>query len=666
MSRGLRLLLAVGLALTCTDEALAYFSTTGSGSAQTAAATITGPSSVTSAQTGTAVAIGWSAATLSSGTAVQGYRVDRSDGAHVCGTPTLVTTLSCTDTAAASNSTYSYTVSAIYHSWDSSASSGSITIMSAPTIGSTPPSISPSGSATLGFSGGSGSAYACKLDSGAFSACTSPAAYSGLSNGTHTFTVHATRGSSTGPDATYTWQVDATAPTQSLTLGAGATGAYLNATTLYYNANAAAGSFKLVDTVSDGGSGPASASFPALAATGWSHGTESVSSPSSGPYTSTAFTWSSGPATPPGYTVTGADAAGNTVSTVITFVNDTAAPAAGALSVNGTAATAGGSTSSVTNSTTFAIASRTDFTDATSGLKSSVLAVQSESLSGSVCGALGSGGPFTSPTTISGTTQPLGVQAGFCYRYTLTGTDNVGNVASISTTVVDNALSFTVTTQPTSVTAATATAANAVVLTAVKNGATDASYTGATLTWGGAKSSPAGTAATLPTSPTWSGGKATFGITLVKAESETLTVGDGTRSASFATITVNAGAAAKLAWTTVTTTSPAGIPTTCLFTCTYASGFGNSRTWTAHVSATDSVGNTVSNIGAGHVAVVTLNASPKGTLSPVSPASLTLPSAGTAESTGTVTYTGPTTGAFTDSLTATSAGYSSATASFTR
>jgi hypothetical protein len=61
--------------------------------------------------------------------------------------------------------------------------------------------------------------------------------------------------------------------------------------------------------------------------------------------------------------------------------------------------------------------------------------VQSETLTGTTCGAPGSGGPFTSPTTITGTTQPSGITWGYCYLYTLTGTDNVGNTVSISTTV---------------------------------------------------------------------------------------------------------------------------------------------------------------------------------------------------------------------------------------
>ena len=130
------------------------------------------------------------------------------------------------------------------------------------------------------------------------------------------------------------------------------------------------------------------------------------------------------------------DNAGNTETTHATSALkiDTAAPSGGAVTVNSVAATSGGSTSTST-STSFAINSRTDYTDSGSGLASSTLTVQSETLTGTTCGAPGSGGPFTSPTTVTGTTQPGGITRGYCYLYTLTGTDKAGNTASISTTV---------------------------------------------------------------------------------------------------------------------------------------------------------------------------------------------------------------------------------------
>jgi hypothetical protein len=206
---------------------------------------------------------------------------------------------------------------------------------------------------------------------------------------------------------------------------------------VYFNGNAS-GSFSLTDTVTDAGSNPVSAMFPAISTTGWTHGAETITSGSgSAPsisYTSSAFSWTAGASTPSGYSVSSSDALGNAGSTPVTFVDDTTPPSGGALSVNSTAASAGGS-SSAAASTSFTINSRTDYTDSGSGIASSTLTVQSESLTGSTCGTPGSGGPFTSPVTITGTTQPSGIVAGYCYLYTLTGTDNVGNTTSITTTV---------------------------------------------------------------------------------------------------------------------------------------------------------------------------------------------------------------------------------------
>src|SRR5262249_9567574 len=99
---------------------------------------------------------------------------------------------------------------------------------------------------------------------------------------------------------------------------------------------------------------------------------------------------------------------------------------------NGTAATAGGSSSFLTSGTTLTIGSRTDYSEATtgteSGLGSSTLTIKSASLTGNSCGSYGS------PTTITGTTSQAGAP-GNCYLLTLTGTDNVGNATSISTVV---------------------------------------------------------------------------------------------------------------------------------------------------------------------------------------------------------------------------------------
>src|SRR5205823_11633485 len=111
---------------------------------------------------------------------------------------------------------------------------------------------------------------------------------------------------------------------------------------------------------------------------------------------------------------------------------DPNAPTGGALTVNGTAASSAG-TGSYDTDGSFTIGSRTDYSETQSttesGLTSSTLVRTSASYSSAnVCGSFGS------PTTISGTPSQSGLATG-CYRYTLTGTDNVGNTVSIQTTV---------------------------------------------------------------------------------------------------------------------------------------------------------------------------------------------------------------------------------------
>ncbi|MGH2899201.1 MAG: hypothetical protein ACRDMZ_11050, partial [Solirubrobacteraceae bacterium] len=266
-------------------------------------------------------------------------------------------------------------------------------------------------------------------------------AYSGLALGSHTFQVVALdAGGVSTAAASSTWVINNVAPAQSFALAAGATGAYLNGTTVYY-AGASPGTLALVDTVTASSASPASAAFPAIATTGWTHAAETVTTPAGGPYTSSTFTWTATPSTPSGYEVTATDTLGTSAQQALTFVNDGTAPGGAALTVGGTAATAAGSASTISN-TTFTIGVRTNHGEtqsaSQSGLSSSVLTVQSATLTHGTCGALGSGGPFTSPTTVTGTTQPAGILIAFCYRYVLTGTDNVGNTASIATTVRAN------------------------------------------------------------------------------------------------------------------------------------------------------------------------------------------------------------------------------------
>lgn len=313
---------------------------------------------------------------------------------------------------------------------------------SAPSISAQPANPTTSTSPSFSFSHTRAAyTFKCQLDGGGFTPCTSPKAYSGLALGSHTFQVVAVDadGVSTAA-ASSTWVITNVAPAQSFGLAAGATGAYLNGTTVYY-AGASPGTLALVDSVTASSASAASAAFPAIATAGWTHGAETVTTPAGGPYTSSAFSWTAGPSNPTGYSVTATDTLGTSAQQALTFVNDGTAPGGPALTVGGTAATAAGSASTISN-TTFTIGVRTNYSEtqsaSQSGLSSSVLTVQSATLTHGTCGALGSGGPFTSPTTVTGTTQPAGILIAFCYRYVLTGTDNVGNTASISTTVRAN------------------------------------------------------------------------------------------------------------------------------------------------------------------------------------------------------------------------------------
>ena len=378
-----------------------------------------------------------------------------------------------------------------------------------------------------------------------------------------------------------TIKVDTTNPTNALSLSV-ATGAFLSGSTLYFR-NAAAGSFTLSNALTDpSSSGPASTTFPLANPSGWTHAADTVTTPAGGPYASN-YSWAlNASGTPSGAQalITGTDAAGNTnAGTQLTFTNDITAPTGGAVSVNSTAGSPAGITSS-TYSTTFAIDSRTEFTDATSGLASSILTVQSTTLTGtSTCGV--AGGPFTSPTTISATTQPSGIVQGFCYLYKLTGTDNVGNTTSTSTTVIVNFDTFTV-----SVTSPqTAGVAFNASITAMAGASTDTTYTGTkTIIFTGPASSPGGNAPSYPASVTFTNGVGTASITLFNAATTALTATQGGITGTSANVTVASAGASKFALRNCkigATTVP----------CATSFAQGNGSTLTANIAVTDAFGN---------------------------------------------------------------------------
>lgn len=217
----------------------------------------------------------------------------------------------------------------------------------------------------------------------------------------------------------------------------------------------------------------------------------------------------------------------------------------------------------------------------------------------------------------------------------------------------------------------TAGATNELTVTAVDAGGnTVASYTGAkSLTFGGASPSPSGSQPTVTdssgvatafgtaTSISFRNGVATVSrgnngaMVLRKAETASITVTDGTLSnGAGLSVTVSPGNAARLAFTSVTLS--AGTLGSCLFTCT-ATAVGDGGTVRANVSVTDADGNVVTGLGSGHSVLLstpTRGAGSGGTFTaPSAGSSLTLSiaSSGAATSTQPFAFQAQSSGAWT-------------------
>ena len=88
------------------------------------------------------------------------------------------------------------------------------TALPTPTITSKPANPTTQTSASFSFTDSqNGVSFLCQLDGSAFSACSSPQTYSGLGEGSHTFSLKAqdTAGNQSAA-ATFTWTVDPTPP----------------------------------------------------------------------------------------------------------------------------------------------------------------------------------------------------------------------------------------------------------------------------------------------------------------------------------------------------------------------------------------------------------------------------------------------------------------------
>ena len=188
--------------------------------------------------------------------------------------------------------------------------------------------------------------------------------------------------------------------------------------------------------MTDTGSGPASAAFPILSAAGWTtHTAETDTTPVGGPYASTNFVWASGASAPATYTITGADALGNTAPSAITFTIDSTAPT-GSVTAPAAAANVRGSVA-VTSSSA----------DAGSGVNSAQF--QTSPAGAATWSNLGAADTVTPFSTAWDTTS----SSDGVYDLRVITTDNVGNTftsATIANVRIDNLAPTGSVTAPTS------------------------------------------------------------------------------------------------------------------------------------------------------------------------------------------------------------------------
>jgi hypothetical protein len=456
------------------DAAFGYWTSGGAGSGAAAASTLGAPTGVTRTASGSAVTLTWGAATVPAGATLSGYYVLRDDGAgdqSACDSddedllPADAT--GCVDSAVP-NGTWTYQVVAVLDSWSATASATPVTVTDS-TVPTMTLGTGASSGAWLGTWNGTRRLYFKQNAAGSVE-LTATVTDTGVGPDSATFPAIATfgwthnvetvtSGSGSAPTVTYTsspftWLSGASTPATRSVVGRDLAGNSRSQNVTFAPDIAAPGNGALAVngvTATAGPTGSTSSSTSGSFTIGTrTDYTEVQSSTRSGLLSSTliresapltggacgAFTGATtlvgNPAQGPlptgcyRYALTGTDRVGNTASRVTTVRVETSAPQDGALTANGTAATAGGSTSvSATGSWTLA---RTDWTDPDSGATSTLVRTQAP-LSNGVCGA------FSGATTLTGAPNETGTPR-TCYRYVLTGTNAFGQTASVTTTVM--------------------------------------------------------------------------------------------------------------------------------------------------------------------------------------------------------------------------------------
>jgi hypothetical protein len=204
----------------------------------------------------------------------------------------------------------------------------------------------------------------------------------------------------------------------------GATGStFTTGSAVFINAQAAkSGSFQIAATTTDPDSGIQKVNFPVL--TGFTSGDgDDTTTPFA-----TTYAWTGAVGATGTKTVTSTNTVTATATSTFTITSDTTVPATGALTVNGSATTSFSTTGS------YSIV-RTDYTDGGSGLASSTLTRETATLSSSDGIANGTCGTYGTASVLVGNPAQT-VTGPSCYRYTLTGTDNVGNVSTTTSIVM--------------------------------------------------------------------------------------------------------------------------------------------------------------------------------------------------------------------------------------
>jgi hypothetical protein len=592
-------LLGVALVAAVSGSALAYFTSAGLGTAEAKVSKLTTPAitTATAPTAGGTVSLAWSAATAPGVEAVKYFVTRNGESAGgTCATATTPTTaVSCSDSGLEPGK-YTYTVTAVWRSWSTVSATSSVNV----TIGRATRFVISPATTTPAVSVGDNLTIAALDVNGA-----TAASYTG----SHSLVFS---GASSSPSGT--------AP--SVTNSSGTAINFGSATVLTFTAGAVsarvlkiykAGSASIVATES---SSSVTTPVPlALTVT---------------PGVATKYVLAAATTTPVAgvgddLTITAQDAYGNTA---------TAYTGSHSLVFSGAVASAGGNLPTVSDSAGNDLA----FGTATPIVFSAGVATASGDENGEM---------------------------------TLYKSATAASVKATEGTITNTAVSVT----PTAATAAklVLTAATLTPVAAASDnltttaqdayGNTATSYAGSkSITFSGATTSPSGTApnvtntagtainfgaATVLTFT--SGATATRVLKLNKAEVANVTATDGTISTAAPVVfTVSVGAAARWALTSLTASAGA-IGSPCLFTCAIT-GLGNGGTVSANVSVTDSVGNTVSNVGSEHTAKATVAGTAGATIT--DGASLAIPATGPAVSETRFTYTAPASGAFSNTITA--------------